>query len=80
MSTMNLRLPDWLERELRQLAKQDNVSIDEFVAAALAEKVSALKAADYFERRAARGDRAKYLAALRKVPDVEPDPGDRLND
>lgn len=78
MSIVNVQLPEWLESELRRLAQQDEISVDALVTAVLAEKVSALKAADYFERRAAKGDRSKFLAALRKVPDVEPDPEDRL--
>ena len=80
MSTLNLKLPEWLEREIRERAARDNVSIDTFVAAALAERLTAMQAADYLELRAGRGDRAKYLAALHKAPDVEPEPGDRLDD
>jgi hypothetical protein len=80
MSTINLQLPEWLEREIRERARRDHVSIDTFIAAALAERVTAMQAADQFARRAARGDRTKYLAALHNVPDVEPDPGDRIDD
>ena len=32
----------------------------------------------YLEERAKRGSRAKYEAALAQVPDVEPEPYDRL--
>jgi hypothetical protein len=78
MSSVSFQLPEWLESELKRLAREDDISLDEFVAAALAEKVAALKTADYFERRAAQGVRSKYLAALHKVPDIEPDPEDRL--
>lgn len=80
MSTLSLQLPEWLEQEIRRRAERENVSIDTFVAAALAERLTAMQAADYFACRAARGDRAKYLEALRKAPDVEPDSGDRLDD
>ena len=80
MSTLNLKLPEWLEREIRQRAERDNVSIDTFIAVALAERITAMQASDYFATRAARGDRTKYLAALHKAPDVDPEPGDRLDD
>jgi threonine aldolase len=46
---------------------------------ALAEKVAALAAETYLEERAARGDRAKFEAALAKVGDVESTPEDSLN-
>ncbi len=32
---------------------------------------------EYLETRARRGNREKFEAVLRKVPDVEPDPWDR---
>jgi uncharacterized protein (DUF433 family) len=38
----------------------------------LAGKMSAIMTADHLEARARRGSRAKYLSALRRVPDVEP--------
>jgi hypothetical protein len=47
------------------------------VATALAEKISALAAGEYLEKRAARGNRRKYERALNKVKDREPDKRDR---
>jgi hypothetical protein len=44
----------------------------------IAEKLSALTMDDYLSEREKRGSRAKFEAALAKVPDVEPDPVDRL--
>ena len=78
MSAINLRLPESLHEAVRELAKQDNVSINQFIALALAEKVSALKTEEYLNERAQRGSRAKFDAALAKVADVEPDEQDRL--
>ncbi|MCB0162394.1 MAG: toxin-antitoxin system HicB family antitoxin, partial [Caldilineaceae bacterium] len=42
MSSLNLRLPDSLHDQVRELARQDNVSINQFITLAVAEKVSAL--------------------------------------
>ena len=77
-SAVSIQLPDWLAREVRRLAEEDEVSVDQFVATALAEKLSALKTADSLEARARKGDRARFLAALDKAPDVEPDASDRI--
>jgi hypothetical protein len=41
-------------------------------------KVSALMAEDYLAERAARGNRAKFEAAMAKVADIEPEEYDRL--
>jgi hypothetical protein len=63
---------------VRELVKQEGISINQFITLALAEKVSALMAEEYLAERAKRGDRAKFERALSKVPDVEPDEYDRL--
>jgi hypothetical protein len=78
MSTISLRLPNYLHNALRGLAQEEQVSINQFIILAIAEKISALMAEDYLARRAARGDRAKFEAAMAKVADIEPEDYDRL--
>jgi hypothetical protein len=78
MSVLSLRLPDSLHRQVKELASRDGISINQFVATAVAEKMSALMTEEYLQERAARGSRARYDAALAQVPDVEPDERDRL--
>ena len=78
MSTISLRLPDSLHDRVRELARRENISINQFVATALAEKMSALLTEEYLESRASRGSRMKYLAVLKKVRDREPDSGDDI--
>jgi hypothetical protein len=60
------------------LSKRDHVSINQFVATAVAEKIAALETEDYLSQRAARGSRKKFEAALAQVPDREPDEHDRV--
>jgi hypothetical protein len=78
MSAINLRLPESLHKAIRELAKEDNVSINQFITLAVAEKVSALMTESYLSERASRASRAKFDAALAKVPDAEPDTRDQL--
>lgn len=78
MSTLSLRLPDSLHKGVKELALKEGISINQFVATAVAEKMSALMTEEYLQERARRGSRAKYEAALAQVPDVEPDEHDRL--
>jgi hypothetical protein len=78
MSALSLRLPNSLHEAAKELASREGISVNQLVATALAEKLAALTTAEYFEKRAKRGSRAKFLAALAKVPDVEPPPWDRL--
>jgi hypothetical protein len=67
MSTISLRLPESLHEKARELARQENVSINQLVATALAEKLSALVTEEYLRERAKRGSRRKFEAVLRKV-------------
>jgi len=78
MSTISLRLPDSLHSALRDLARRENVSINQIITLAVAEKLSALMTEDYLEMRARRGNRKTFEHLLSKVPDVEPDDEDRL--
>jgi metal-responsive CopG/Arc/MetJ family transcriptional regulator len=55
MRRISLRLPDFLHEAVRELVKKDGVSINQFIALAVAEKVSALMTEEYLEARASRG-------------------------
>ncbi len=78
MSMLSLRLPKSLYGDLKDVAKVEGVSMNQFVAIAIAEKIASLNALDYLGKRAKRGSREKLLAVLAKAPDVEPEEYDRL--
>jgi uncharacterized protein (DUF1778 family) len=78
MSSLSLRLPDSLHRKIRQLAEQDDISINQFIATAVAEKAAALLTVEYLEERGRQADPKLVDRILRRVPDVPPDPGDEL--
>jgi hypothetical protein len=67
-----------MHEQLRELAEEDGVSINQFVAVAIAEKIATIKTIEYLKKRGRRGSREKLLAALEQVPDVEPAEYDRL--
>jgi len=77
MSTISLRLPDSLHKHVKELARQEGTSINQFIATAVAEKMSAMSAREYLETRAQRGSRRKFERVLRKVADVEPEEHDK---
>ena len=76
MSMLSLRLPESLHRMVREVAAKDSISINQFIATAVAEKMSALLTEDYLEQRARRADPSAFDRILRRVPDVPPLPGD----
>jgi len=63
----------------RQLAEEENVSVNQLITLALAEKISALKTADYFNERARRASRTKFERAMANVAKIEPAENDRLS-
>lgn len=77
MTTLSIRWPDSLHQMIRELAKADQISMNQFIASAVAEKVSALTTEQYLMEGARRGDIKKFRHALASVPDVEPEDFDR---
>lgn len=76
MGMMSLRLPDSLHRQIRELAAKESISINQFIATAVAEKMSALLTEDYLAERATRANATAFDRILARVPDVPPMAGD----
>lgn len=74
-----VRLPRSVKAAAMRLAQEDGVSLDQWIAVAVAQKVGAVETAAEFLRRRAGKARAEDLhAALAAVPDSPPMPGDEL--
>jgi uncharacterized protein (DUF1778 family) len=78
MSALSLRLPDSIHRHIKDIAKKEGVSINQFISSAVAEKISALLTEDYLKNRAKRAKRRDFERILDKVPARRPLPGDEL--
>lgn len=78
MSAISLRLPNSIHSRVRNLAKYDGVSVNQFITVALTEKLSVMNASEYFEERAKRGSREKFDRVLSKVPNREPMEQDKI--
>ena len=62
-----------------RLAKGDGVSLNQWIASAVAQKVGAVEtAAEFFHRRAGNARPENLRAVLVSVPDRPPDPADEL--
>jgi len=60
------------------MSAQDRVSLNQFIASAVAEKASAFKTENYIGARAARASHSRFEVALAQVPDVPPSPEESL--
>lgn len=74
-----LRLPDHLMKEAKELAAQNNTSLNQFFSLAISEKIGELKTRRFFEERAKNGSVEKALSVLDQVADSDPIAGDELS-
>jgi hypothetical protein len=76
-SNFALRVPPTLLAEARKAAESEGVALNQLITLALAEKVSAMRAEEYFEERARRADPTMVSRILARVgtgnPPVEGD-------
>lgn len=78
MSNFPLRLPKDLMEDAKAIAKQQGVSINQFMATVLAERVGEVKAMTRLRNRASQGDAKAALAILARTPDIPPMLGDEI--
>ena len=77
-SVYPLRLPSSLKQAVREVSRRDGTSINQFVTTAVAEKLSAMRTAEFFAERAARADIDEARRLLRRHGGQPPDLDDRL--
>jgi uncharacterized protein (DUF1778 family) len=75
----SLRLQPSLKNAAERIAAAEGTSLNQFINMAVAEKLSALETEVFFRERAARGDRAAFLAFLDGAGDETPGEGDTIS-
>jgi len=75
-----LRMPSSLKQAVREVSRRDGTSINQFVNTAVAEKLSAMRTAEFFAERGAEADMDAARRLLRRRGGQPPDPSDRLDD
>lgn len=78
MTTLTAQIPDHLARRVADLAQGEHVSVDHFVALALASQVAGWDVRNSVEARARRGNVDSLRSALDRVPAREPLSGDEI--
>ncbi len=71
MANYALRLPESLFQYAKTIAQEEHVSMNQFFATAIAEKISALKTEAYFNERRAKADMTHFDAWLAASPDTD---------
>ena len=80
VSTFPLRLPLSLKNAVAEASEQDNTSINQFVVVAVAEKLSAMRTAEFFSERRRQADPEAAMAILSRQGGQPPSPEDRLHE
>jgi predicted membrane-bound mannosyltransferase len=78
-ATCPLKLPASIKAAAARLAKEDGISLNQWIAVAVAHKVGIVEtAADSVRRRAAGQSHDRFDAIMARVPDRPAEPGDEL--
>ena len=78
-ATYPLKLPLSIKKAAQRLAKKDGVSLNQWLAVAVAEKVGMVEtAADFFKKRAGKATGAGLMRFLRSAPKTAPETDDQL--
>jgi len=78
MTTYSLRLPNSLKRALKETAQEDGSSINQFIIVAVAEKLSAMKTASFFEEARQEANLDTFLRVLNRKGGEPPREGDEI--
>ena len=76
MTALTVRLPNSVHQKIKELAARDDISVNQFIASAAAEKMASVLTVDYLRAEAAKGNRHEFDRYLSKVPDAPAAPGD----
>jgi len=72
-----LKLPASIKTAAQRLAREDGVSLNQWISVAVAQKIGAVEtAADFFKRRAGDAKPSDLLPFLNNARDEPPAPGD----
>lgn len=78
-ATYPLKLPLSVKQAAKRLAMEDGVSLNQWIASAVAEKVGVMEtAAEFFKKRAGRATGIGLMRFLKNAPRVRPEPGDEV--
>ena len=77
MTALTIRLPTSVHRKVKELALREEISLNQFIASAVAEKMASVLTLNYLKTEAAEGRRADFEQFLSMVPEVPVDDADR---
>lgn len=78
MTALTVRLPNSVHQKVKELALRDEISVNQFIAAAVSEKVVSVMTLDYLKSEAAQGIRSNFDQFMNAIPNAPATQGDEL--
>lgn len=76
MTALTIRLPNSVYQKIKELAEREDISVNQFIASAAAEKLASIMTLDYLRQEASKGERSDFTRYLSMVPDAPAQEGD----
>jgi predicted DNA-binding ribbon-helix-helix protein len=76
MPALTIRLPNSVHQKIKELAARDDISVNQFIASAAAEKMASVMTLDFLKTEAKNGRRSDFDRYLGSVPDALAQTGD----
>lgn len=76
MTALTVRLPNSVHQKIKELAERDDISVNQFIASAAAEKMASVLTLDFLKAEAAKGKRSDFEHYLSMVSDAPAQEGD----
>ena len=78
MKTMQIRLPDHIHEKAKNLAREEGISINNFIVSSVSNEVIRQETRDFFKRAAANFNPQEFAEALAAIPDVRVPESDKI--
>jgi predicted DNA-binding ribbon-helix-helix protein len=78
MTALTVRLPNSVHQKVKELAERDEISVNQFIASAVSEKMASVLTLDYLKSEAAGGKRSDFNYFMGLVPSAPVEPGDEV--
>ena len=78
MTALTVRLPNSVHQKVKELALRDEISVNQFIASAVSEKMASVMTLDYLKSEASKGQRSGFDLFLGMVPSAPVMPGDEM--
>ncbi len=80
MTALTVRLPNSVHQKVKELALRDDISVNQFIAVAVPEKMASVMTLDYLKLEAAKGSRSDFERFMNLVPNAPTAQGDEVPD